>query len=48
MDLNNAAIIVLFVVLAILFYQYKYYRIIETVVSKIDNRNYDVQIKYDA
>jgi predicted metal-dependent hydrolase len=48
MDLNNAAIIILFVVLAFLFYQYKYYSSIETVVSKIDNRNYDVQIKDDA
>ena len=48
MDLNNAAIIILFIVLAFLFYQYRYYSIIETVVSKIDNRNYDVQIKDDA
>ena len=31
-----------------LLYQYHYYSNIETIVSKIDNRNYDVQIKDDS
>jgi predicted metal-dependent hydrolase len=48
MDLNNAAIIILFIVLGFLIYQYKYYSSIETIVSKVDNRNYDVQIKDDS
>ena len=48
MDLNNAAVIILFIVLGFLIYQYKYYSSIETIVSKVDNRDYNVQIKDDS
>lgn len=41
-------IIGLFIVFIFLLYQYHYYSKIETIVSKIDNRNYEVQVKEDA
>lgn len=50
MELNNITftIIILSIIFIYLLYQYHYYSNIETIVSKIDNRNYDVQIKEDA
>ena len=50
MELNNITftIIILVIIFIYLLYQYHYYSNIETIVSKIDNRNYDVQIKEDA
>jgi hypothetical protein len=50
MEINNTAIIIicLSLIFAFLIYQYHYYSNIETIVSKVDNRNYDVQIKSDA
>ena len=47
MELNNITftIIILSIIFIYLLYQYHYYSNIETIVSKIDNRNYDVQIK---
>jgi len=50
MEVNNTAIIIvcLSLIFAFLIYQYHYYSNIETIVSKVDNRNYDVQIKSDA
>lgn len=41
-------IIGLFIIFIFLLYQYHYYSKIETIVSKIDNRNYEVQVKEDA
>ena len=41
-------IIILIIVFSYLLYQYHYYSKIETIVSTIDNRNYEVQIKNDA
>ena len=50
MELNNITItiIILSIIFIYLLYQYHYYSNIETIVSKIDNRNYDVQIKDDS
>jgi predicted metal-dependent hydrolase len=50
MELNNTtlAIIILFIIFIYLINQYRYYSNIEKIVSKIDNRNYDVQIKDDS
>ena len=50
MEVNNTSIIIISLILifAFLIYQYHYYSNIETIVSKVDNRNYDVQIKEDA
>jgi len=50
MEFNNNTlfIILLIIILSFLFYQYKYYSSIETIVSNVDNRNYDVQIKNDS
>jgi len=50
MEINNTSIIIvsLILIFAFLIYQYHYYSNIETIVSKVDNRNYDVQIKADA
>ena len=50
MEINNTAIVIicLSLIFAFLIYQYHYYSNIETIVSKVDNRNYDVQIKSDA
>ena len=45
---NTLLIIVFIIILSFLFYQYRYYSNIETIVSNIDNRNYEVQIKDDA
>jgi len=41
-------IITLIIVFTYLLYQYHYYSKIEKIVSTIDNRNYEVQIKNDA
>jgi len=41
-------IIGLFIIFIFLLYQYHYYSKIETVVSRVDNRNYEVQVKEDA
>ena len=50
MEFNNIGftILILTIIFIYLIYQYHYYSNIETIVSKIDNRNYDVQIKNDA
>lgn len=50
MEFNNTglAILILSIIFMYLIYQYHYYSNIETIVSKIDNRNYDVQIKDDS
>jgi hypothetical protein len=50
MEFNNISftILILIIIFIYLIYQYHYYSNIETIVSKIDNRNYDVQIKNDA
>jgi hypothetical protein len=50
MEFNNTGftILILSIVFMYLIYQYHYYSNIETIVSKIDNRNYDVQIKDDS
>jgi len=45
---QGIAIIILSIGFIYLLYQYHYYSKIETIVSKIDNRNYEVQIKDDA
>jgi predicted metal-dependent hydrolase len=41
-------IIILGIIFVFILYQYHYYSRIENVVSTIDNRNYEVQIKDDA
>jgi len=41
-------IITLIIVFTYLLYQYHYYSKIEKIVSTVDNRNYEVQIKNDA
>ena len=50
MEFNNIGftILILIIIFIYLIYQYHYYSNIETIISKIDNRNYDVQIKDDA
>jgi hypothetical protein len=50
MELNNISftILILSIIFIYLLYQYHYYSNIETIISKIDNRNYDVQIKDDS
>jgi predicted metal-dependent hydrolase len=50
MEVNSALIIivVMIIIVAFLIYQYHYYSNIETIISKIDNRDYNVQIKADA
>jgi predicted metal-dependent hydrolase len=50
MEINYTSLIIiaLIILFAFLIYQYHYYSNIETIVSKIDNRNYDVQIKDDS
>lgn len=50
MEFNNTSIIIfiLSLIFIYLIYQYYYYSNIETIVSKIDNRNYDVQIREDS
>ena len=50
MEFNNTGftILILSILFIYLIYQYHYYSNIETIVSKIDNRNYDVQIKDDS
>jgi hypothetical protein len=50
MEFNNISftILILIIIFIYLIYQYHYYSNIETIVSKIDNRNYDVQIRNDA
>lgn len=51
MEINILVIVNIFfliVFFGFLLYQYKYYSNIETIVSKIDNRDYHVQIKDDS
>ena len=50
MEFNNIGItiLILIIIFIYLIYQYHYYSNIETIVSKLDNRNYDVQIKDDS
>ena len=50
MEFNNISftILILIIIFIYLIYQYHYYSNIETIVSKVDNRNYDVQIRNDA
>jgi hypothetical protein len=50
MELNNniITISILSIMVSFLIYQYRYYSNIETIISKIDNRNYEVQIKDDS
>ena len=50
MEFNNISItiFILTIIFIYLIYQYHYYSNIETIVSKVDNRNYDVQIRNDA
>jgi len=47
-NINVLIIFSLIILFAILLYYYKYYSSIETIVSKVDNRDYSVQIKDDA
>ena len=47
-SLEGFFIIFLLVIFVFILYQYHYYSKIEKIVSKIDNRNYEVQIKEDA
>ena len=47
-NINILLIFLLIIFFAFLLYQYKYYSNIETIVSTIDNRDYNVQIKDDA
>ena len=50
MEINSTTLIIicLIIIFAYLIYQYHYYSNIETIISKVDNRNYDVQIKDDS
>ena len=50
MEFNNISftILILIIIFIYLIYQYHYYSNIETIISKVDNRNYDVQIRNDA
>ena len=50
MEFNNIGItiLILIIIFIYLIYQYHYYSNIETIVSKLDNSNYDVQIKDDS
>lgn len=50
MEININILIIFFLIIlfAFLLYQYRYYSNIETIVSTIDNRDYNVQIKEDA
>jgi len=46
---NNTLLIIIFIIIfCFLIYQYRYYSNIETIVSNVDNRNYEVQIKDDS
>jgi hypothetical protein len=47
-NINVLIIFSLIILFAVLLYYYKYYSSIETIVSKVDNRDYSVQIKDDA
>lgn len=46
--LQGFFIITLSIIFVYLIYQYHYYSKIETIVSTVDNRNYEVQVKNDA
>lgn len=50
MEININILIIFFLIIlfAFLLYQYRYYSNIETIVSTIDNRDYNVQIRDDA
>ena len=45
---QGLVIIILCIGLIYILYQYHYYSKIETIVSSVDNRNYEVQIKEDS
>jgi hypothetical protein len=47
-SIQGFVIIILAIVFVFILYQYHYYSKIENIVSTIDNRNYEVQIKEDA
>jgi predicted metal-dependent hydrolase len=47
-SIQGFLIIFLLVIFVFILYQYHYYSKIEKIVSKIDNRNYEVQVKEDA
>jgi len=47
-NINVLIIFSLIILFSILLYYYKYYSSIETIISKVDNRDYSVQIKDDA
>jgi hypothetical protein len=47
-NINVLIIFSLIILFAVLLYYYKYYSSIETIISKVDNRDYSVQIKDDA
>ena len=49
-NININVLIIFFLIIsfAFLLYLYRYYSSIETIVSTIDNRNYNVQIRNDA
>lgn len=50
MEISNSGltIFILFIIFIYLLYKYYYYSKIETIISKIDNRDYNVQIKDDS
>lgn len=50
MEINFNILLIFFLIIlfAFLLYLYRYYSSIETIVSTIDNRNYEVQIKDDS
>jgi len=52
MEINiNTNILIIFILIiffSYLLYQYKYYSNIETIVSRVDNRDYNVQIRDDS
>lgn len=50
MEINFNILLIFFLIIlfAFLLYLYRYYSSIETIVSTIDNRNYEVQIKCDS
>ena len=50
MEININVLIIFFLIIsfAFLLYLYRYYSSIETIVSTIDNRDYNVQIRNDA
>jgi predicted metal-dependent hydrolase len=47
-SIQGLIILILGIIFVFILYQYHYYSKIENIVSSIDNRNYEVQIKDDA